>query len=269
MPENPTDFVAEILGEPSPEMRNPANAEYQCPFINGECTKRSQKLSGPYPICSARPKSASLDDPPIIICPKRFFEANLGEDIIRECWMGTPPTNPRIAYEIKMAKFGNVDLVVADVDEQAGHVRNFLPVEIQAVDMTGSLFDAYEAITSSHQLEERISYGFNWANVRKRFINQLISKGYYCHHWGTRIIAVLQSVLFERLHDHLEFGEVSMADSNVVFMLYTLVRSDGEWNITFDRLVPTTHNALMTQIMYKSPPDENKFKQHIINQLQV
>ncbi len=40
MPIDPTSIIIEILGEPSAEMRNPVNADYECPFINSRCVKR-------------------------------------------------------------------------------------------------------------------------------------------------------------------------------------------------------------------------------------
>ncbi len=76
-----------------------------------------------------------------------------------------------------MKGFGNVDFVIADLaDDQS--VRQFVSVEMQAVDITGSVEPAFRAITNNVDETERFSYGINWANVRKRYVTQLVTKGF-------------------------------------------------------------------------------------------
>ncbi len=83
--------------------------------------------------------------------------------------------------EVQMEKFDKVDFVIADMNDAETEVRDFISVELQAVDITGSYLPSYLAVINNQELEKRPSYGFNWANVRKRFISQLIAKGYYHH----------------------------------------------------------------------------------------
>lgn len=176
-------------------MYNPVNAGYQCPFINSLCIKLSHKLEGPYPVCTLHRRSARKVLELVCICPKRFFEADLINDVLQHCWVGDPPVNPQLAHEIQMAGFGKVDFVIADIDQQTGAVGKFVSVELQAVDITGSYEPAYSAIIFREPIvTARMRFGFNWANVRKRFISQLITKGFYHHHWQSRIVAVLQTV---------------------------------------------------------------------------
>jgi len=69
-----------------------------------------------------------------------------------------------------MAGFGQVDFVIADIDTELGTVREFISIELQAVDITGSVEPAYQAAINRQALDARPSHGFNWANVRKRYI---------------------------------------------------------------------------------------------------
>ena len=138
---DPLRVVAEILGEPAAQMRNPVNAGYQCPFINGLCIKTSQRIDGPFPVCTIRYGGGvvGLTSRSICVCPKRFYSIDLMPEIIKHCWPAGPkPANPRIAYEVKMVGFGNVDMVIADIDPQTGGMLSFVSVELQAVDITGS-----------------------------------------------------------------------------------------------------------------------------------
>lgn len=78
-PPRPEDIIGEVLGEPAALMRNPANADYQCPFINGQCVKPGHVLDGPYPVCSIRQRT----NPRLItVCPKRFLENDLMADVV-------------------------------------------------------------------------------------------------------------------------------------------------------------------------------------------
>jgi len=144
-----------------------------------------------------------------------------------------------------------------------------LPVEVQAVDITGTVLPAYIALTNSELIEKRPSYGFNWANVRKRFISQLIAKGFYCHHWGTRIVAVVQEDLYEHFQRHARLPEVSLRDSNIVFMLYQFDWNEEEqrWNFGLRRVVPTTHVNVMNAILYETPPDKAIFEAKLLKRI--
>ena len=206
----------------------------------------------------------------ISVCPQRFYAADLVNDVIEHCWIGAHPANPRVAYEVQMAGFGKVDLVIADVDA-AGAVSQFVSVELQAVDVTGSVVPAYEGVINSVDQVE-LSSGFNWANVRKRFVSQLITKGFYHHHWSTRMVAVLQTPLYERLHSYIEFEELEPGNktSNILFMLYDFEPAESNRQIpAFQRVVATSHNSLMTGSLYRTVPHREEFCKRIVERLQT
>jgi hypothetical protein len=77
----PSEIIGEVLGDPSDFQRNPVNFDYLCPFINSQCIKRSQKISGPYPICSVfygKNENRKL----MCVCPKRFFKLTLNKRLL-------------------------------------------------------------------------------------------------------------------------------------------------------------------------------------------
>lgn len=272
---DPLKVVGEILGEPAAEMRNPVNADYQCPFLNSTCTKTSHWIDGPFPVCTVHygGRTKATTSRPMCVCPNRFYSIDLMGDIIKHCWPpGPPPTNPHIAHEVKMADFGNVDMVIADIDEVSGNVKAFASVELQAVDITGSYEPAYQGVLNSSP-EVLVSYGMNWKNVRKRFISQLIDKGIYHYHWGTRIIAVVQTPLYENLHRAIQWEELppDRGGNTVIFMLYDY-RPDpdrpGAYVLGLDRVVGTSHSSLMTASLYQPVPSKEVFHQKILANLE-
>lgn len=255
-------------------MRNPVNADYLCPFLNSRCVKTSQRIEGPFPVCTIRygGGAAGTNSRLMCVCPKRFYSIDLMSDIIKYCWPpGPPPANPRIAYEVKMENFGNVDMVVADLDERTGEVREFVSVELQAVDITGSYEPAYQGVLHSKS-EVDVSYGINWKNVRKRFIFQLIDKGIYHNRWGTRIVAVVQTPLYDRLHEAIRFEELppDRGGNTIIFMLYDYRPDpdrDGAVVLQLDRVVGTSHNSLMTASLYQPVPSKEAFHKRILTHL--
>lgn len=273
MPDDPLQIVAEILGEPAATMRNPVNAGYACPFINSVCTKRGQRIAGahPYPLCSVWHGQGS-NRRMICLCPKRFYQADLIDDVLTRCWTGQRPSAPRVAYDVKLDGW-SVDFVIADVDETTGFVRDFVSVDIQAVDCSGSVEPAFNAILNSVPLlSQRCSYGVNWANVRKRYVNQLINKGFYHGHWGSRVASVIQTPLYDFLHRTMQFEELAprSPEADVVFLIYDYkpaADGSGAFQMQLDRVVGTSHTSLMMASLYRTPPAKQAFIDRITDRL--
>ena len=266
----PERIIGEVLGEPAAHQRSPVNAGYLCPFINSECTKRGHRLEGPYPVCSVW---HSVKSPRLMAtCPQRFYQVDLVQDVVAHCWPGLAPENPRFAHEVYMEKFGTVDLVIADLDAEARQVNEFVSVELQAVDLGGTVEPAYSALLNHEPIVET-TYGVNWANVRKRYMDQLVTKSFYHNRWGTRIVAVMQTPLYDYLRRHIQFDELATGPGAVVdvfFLLYDYVEGWGEkegHTLVFDRVVGTSHSSLMMHTLYQNPPAKEVFAARILERL--
>ena len=205
-------------------------------------------------------------------CPQRFYQVDLLQDVVSHCWPGTPPNNPRFAHEVHMEKFGTVDLVIADLDSERNQINEFVSVELQAVDLSGSVEPAYSALLNHQQIVET-TFGVNWANVRKRYMDQLVAKSFYHNRWGTRIVAVMQTPLYDYLRRHIQFDELTGGPEGVVdvfFLLYDYVEGSGpeeSHTLVFDRVVGTSHSSLMMHTLYQSPPDKEVFAARILERL--
>ena len=163
-------------------------------------------------------------------------------------------------------------MVVADLDAQTGRIREFVSVELQAVDLTGSVAPAYSALLDSRPVVET-TFGVNWANVRKRYMDQLVAKSFYHHQWGTRVVAVMQTPLFDRLHKHIGFDQLPTGPTSavdVVFLLYDYVEASTpqeDHTLVFDRALGTSHSSLMMHTLYQKPPPKEAFKSRILERL--
>ena len=173
-----------------------------------------------------------------------------------------------VAPEVKMEGFGNVDFVIADVG-QDGEVQQFLSVELQAIDITGSAFKAYQALRAGEDLEKKPTYGFNWDNVYKRYITQLIRKGYFHHHWKSKIVAVIPEQVYEYIKGRAGFmrsPDVKSPDVNIIFMTYCLEADPtrpGEYRPRLVTVEGTSHSNLQNAILYKDAPKKEAFTSQI------
>jgi len=277
LPFDPETIVGEVLGRRAVKGANPAAADFECPFIQSRCPKRSTQLPDePYPVCSiwrpAKPKLAQGPDL-IFVCPKRFYAVDFLTEVIEHCWPGDKPINPQIAREVKMEGFGNVDFVIADVKND-NEIDQFLSVELQAIDITGSVFTAYQALRSQNDLDKKPTYGFNWDNVYKRYITQLIRKGYFHHHWKSKIVAVIPEQVYQYILGRAAFMKTADVKNdpqvNIIFMTYRLDNDPtrpGEFKPVLVNVEGTSHTNLQNAILYKEPPQRTAFTAQIKSSL--
>lgn len=272
-----TDVFVEILGCPAHEMFEPVNAGYLCPFTGDVCAKRGHNTKDPFPVCTLWKLSGTgknrRPDRPVIVCPKRFYQANLIDDILEHCWTGDYEREKIApAREVKMGKVGNVDMVICDTSKLP-LIEDFVSVELQAIDITGSVSDAYTLHLNKQDLSAPPKYNFNTANVFKRYLTQLIKKGYFHSTWRKKIVAVVQDFLLEDIRKRVRFAATDPKDENtsIVFMSYSLdtqsVDDEGFYTLKLKEVVGTEHSALMNAVVYEQPPDPEQFKEAIRRQL--
>ena len=268
MAHDPNEIVCEILGQPAETMNDPAGKKYMCPFRNSVCTKRSHSFTDPFPVCSVFRRRKGEEPVPIIVCPHRLHAADIYNDVIKHVWPGDKPKNPVMVHEIKMGNVGKVDMVIADLSDDGKAVRDFVSVELQAIDITGTYEPAYASIISKQPLPNRPVYNFNYRNVQKRFITQLIDKGFFHHHWGTKMIAVVQDLVYDNLKERISFAEVSIERSNVIFMQYSMVPADTPGGMRYELklrgVTGTTHNELMMSSFYQMTLPREEFCDRIL-----
>jgi len=177
-----------------------ARSDRYCPFIQNECQKTlsDKSISG---VCTLLPKRGS----PVICCPNRLY-ANDYEPLksIAEVVFGKScdlypghkirstkpkPGRSRIAVfgkrwgkELRLPNRGRsggyfVDWVLAKIDE-TGDLKEFVAVEVQSIDTTGNYQEERNAYLNGINFKGSSTAGFNWENVNKRILPQLIYKGH-------------------------------------------------------------------------------------------
>lgn len=169
-----------------------------CPIIGHQCEKRLGRDNSISGVCSLKPKTSG----PVICCPIRLYGDGYrvlqdvsdlafkpGLDLVpgkeareRAISSGIPVVGvfgKRWGGELPLPrkKGGGsyyVDWILALVDE-TGTLQEFTAVEVQTIDTTGNYRDGIDALRASRAIVGNVS-GFNWENVNKRIIPQIIYK---------------------------------------------------------------------------------------------
>jgi hypothetical protein len=190
--------IIEFFGY-SPEDRSAAATEargnLRCPFLGRQCVKTLNDglISG---ACTLQ----LVNSGPVICCPIRLYANDYGilRDVAR---IAFGPVIPLISAEAItgqtrecVAVFGKgwgkelrlptrgksgayfVDWVLAHV--RAGELMSFVAVEVQSIDTTGNYRKERETYLREEGFSGKSTAGFNWENVNKRILPQIIYKGH-------------------------------------------------------------------------------------------
>jgi hypothetical protein len=191
--------IIEFFGY-SPEDRSAAaikaRAKRECPFLGRQCVKTLSdgEISG---ACTLKPMNGG----PVICCPIRLYANNyeILRDVARVAFGPAVPLMPANAITDKtgecVAVFGKgwgkelrlpargksgayfVDWVLARISAQ-GDLINFVAVEVQSIDTTGNYRKERETYLKEKAFPGKSTAGFNWENVNKRILPQIIYKGH-------------------------------------------------------------------------------------------
>jgi len=186
---------------------------------------------------------------PIITCPLRFYVDDYRLiDHVTAYLMGHTTNVVRIP-EVGPNQTYNLDWIVACYDENR-QLSDYHGVEVQTIDITGSVRPYFEAYMSGERWEDiDHRYGINWANVFKRFLPQLLAKGAMLASYGKKLGVILQDQLVAYLNRtrRLVFEKENDAGSvNVAFFVYELRHSSQEnvYRLELVNLIPTAASRL-------------------------
>lgn len=170
-----------------------------CPFLNDKCTKT---LSDGVTSGACTLKQATRE--PVISCPIRLYadDYRVLRDVADMAFTPGLPLEPgasaasaakktsdhviavfgkRWGGELHLPQRGGkgayyVDWILAQLNGQ-GELLDFVAIEVQSIDTTGNYRNAHHALLDPRRTIEGSTAGFNWENVNKRILPQLIYKG--------------------------------------------------------------------------------------------
>jgi len=172
-----------------------------CPFIQRNCWKSFRSGSVVHGTCAVK----ALNGDEVIVCPDRLYAENflILRDVVAVAFgpnisvIGPDDIGPTRGQENRVVVFGkrwgkelrvprnedntggySADWILARIDAE-GKLQEFVPVEVQTMDTTGSYQAEWCQINGATPPEGKTAKGsgINWENVNKRIIPQLLTKG--------------------------------------------------------------------------------------------
>ena len=205
----------------------------RCPFIDKRCYKVRKSdpgiSIGTCTVLYGRPPE------PVIICPTRLIERG---QIFTDCFhlltTHEPGNELHIVPEVSVPG-GSVDYFLVSVND--GKVKDFVGIELQTLDTTGSVWPARQRLLKElgvqrQQAGEELdtTYGMNWKMTAKTILVQMHHKAQTFEHVNKKLVLVIQDKLLaymtrEFKFDHLK-NPATLGDS-VHLHAYKMGRGQG------------------------------------------
>lgn len=277
-----------------------AAAKNQCPIIGEVCEKSFNDgvTSG---VCALKPMTSQ----PVICCPIRMYaeEYRILKDVSIKAFgeglklvpgreaLGFATTESESCVAVFGKRWGGelrlpqksgrggyfVDWVLAKLDS-TGELEEFVAVEVQTIDTTGTYRNGYEALMHDRSTIKTTA-GLNWENVSKRILPQLIYKGQVLQRESLckkGLFFVCPHPVYERIMNRLggQDGLIrySLQPASISFLVYDhdcdAPKIDGQ-------LVPLKQTVSHSTTVYKlqeafnnvTLPEENVYKAAILKAL--
>lgn len=196
--------VIELFGVPSETDADweAIIADQQCPYT----LKRYFKVRKSVPDVSIGScvVSYGVQRAPLAICPNRLLDSSQIFLDALHLLTGHEPGNQIHAVQEFSMQGGSIDYVLASV--RGGEVKDFVGVELQTLDTTGSVWIARQRALHLHGIEisqqERESnkpFGINWKKTAKTILVQMHHKVSTFEAINKHLLLVIQDKLFEYL----------------------------------------------------------------------
>lgn len=226
-----------------------------CPYLRKRCYKvRKSQAEISIGTCTV---THGTDNTPIIICPTRLLEARqIFADCVPLLTQHEIGNELHIVPEVSIPG-GSVDFFL--VSTKKGKVRDFVGVELQTLDTTGSVWPERQRFvravgvqTTGNDHESDKTYGMNWKMTAKTILVQLHHKIETFEHVGRKLVLVVQDHLLNYMTKEFNFGHLDTSapiGDSMHFHSYKLeFQTDRTYRLRFDKRLSTDAAGIATAI---------------------
>jgi hypothetical protein len=210
----PSTKVTELYGLStfqSADWKSVAAAQ-RCPFLDRKCLKN--RKSEPELTIGTCTMAYGRSPQPVMICPFRLLERRqIFNDCLHLLKLHEPGNELRIVPELAVPG-GSIDYALVSVRD--GKPRDFVGIELQTLDTTGTVWPERQRFLHRHKIrvkqQHRASdkpFGMNWKMTAKTILVQLNHKIATFEHISKRLVLVLQDCLLEYIRREFAFDHVS------------------------------------------------------------
>lgn len=218
----------------------------RCPFLDRLCLKN--RKSSPDVLIGTCTVAHGREDAAVIICPHRLLERRqIFLDSLHLLTQHEPGNELHIVPEISLPG-GSVDYFVVSVRQ--GRVRDFVGVELQALDTTGTVWPERQRFLDSvgirvprEDVDCPDTFGMNWKMTAKTILVQPHHKVETFEHINRKLVLAVQDHLLAYMQRNFAFGHMSepvRQGDSMHFHAYRLSRPKGtDWRMELVRRLST------------------------------
>jgi len=225
--------------------------EQHCRYIGRRCAKR-RKTEPDVSIGTCTVGYNAKNPKSIIICPFRFLERRqVFTDCLHLLTHSEPGDELHVVSEVTIPG-GSVDYCL--VASRKGKVVDFVGIELQAVDTTGTVWPTRQQFLSSRGLvgapPEDKSYGMNWKMSGKTILVQLHHKVETFEHVGRHFVLAVQDHFLEEMVKSFSFGHIGPAKigDTMHFHSYSLTGQETGYKLELARRISTDSAGVQTSL---------------------
>lgn len=187
-------------------------ADQGCPFLGKRCykvRKSNSKIS--IGTCSVL---YGKDPQPIVICPARLTSRRqIFADCLHLLTTHTPGNELHIVSEVSIPG-GSIDFCL--VSTNGGKVKDFVGIELQTLDTTGTVWPERQRLLSSFWIDaplraadKKKKYGMNWKMTAKTILVQMHHKIQTFEHVNKKLVLIVQDPLLAYMAKEFNFKHLS------------------------------------------------------------
>ena len=269
--------VLELFGEAALDERGPqwdtVLGRQWCPFLDRKCIKvRKSEPEISIGTCSVLYGRAKR---PIVICPYRLLErGQIFTDCLHLLSMHEPGNEIHTVPEVSVPG-GSVDYFLVSVRD--GKVKDFVGIELQTLDTTGTVWPARQRFLRKVGLdvvrEEAApykTYGMNWKMTAKTILVQLHHKIQTFEAIHKHLTLVIQDFLLEYLRSQFQFSHLNEARRGDAMQIhaYRMNRGkDGSYSLQLGSRLSTDSKGIATCLGLQA--DANVELEQVVQQLEA
>lgn len=204
-------------------------AGQQCPYLGRKCLK-TRKSDSEVAIGTCTVEYGKTPQP-VVICPHRFRERQkVFLDCIPLMTLHQPGNDLLVTWEVNIPG-GSVDYFV--LSRRAGRVIDFVGLEFQTLDTTGTVWPQRQLFLQEHGVEvpdgSDRHFGMNWKMTAKTILMQVHHKIMTFEHLGKHLVLAIQDNLVTYMRREFNFAHIGSPSvgNPMHFFSYGLVPEDG------------------------------------------
>ncbi len=213
--------------------------EQHCPYLNRDCVK--VRKSEPDMAIGTCTVLYGREPQPAVICPHRLLERRqIFTDCLHLLTLHEPGNELHVLSEVSIPG-GSIDYFLASVRDKK--VRDFVGIEIQTLDTTGTVWPERQRFLKAKGLRVRAkdvaskkTFGMNWKMTAKTILVQLHHKIETFEHVNKHLAIVIQDHLLNYMRREFSFSHLVSArlGDPMHFHAYRLVQDTASEHLNSD-----------------------------------